>query len=92
MTIPGAVMSSLFYARLQSLSNLGNLIITIGDSITFTFHSLNFSILLFTNKRFARELKKYLGKSFQIFNGTIINSASISNRIGPSSTRENKLF
>ena len=92
MTTPGAILTSFFYPRLQELENLGNLILTIGDCITFTFHSLNFSILLFTNKRFACELKKYFAKSFKMFNVTVVDSVSFSNRVAPSSTRDNKLF
>ncbi len=63
MTSPGAIVTSFLNAFLQSSGDLGNFVIEICDCITFSFHALNFLILLLTNKRFAKEVKNhYLGQ------------------------------
>jgi len=57
MTLPGAVVTSVLNAYLETYGDLGKLLITICDCISFSFHALNFLILLLTNKRFLREAK-----------------------------------
>ena len=57
MTLPGAVVTSVLYAYLEMHGDLGKLLITICDCISFSFHVLNFLILLLTNKRFLKVVK-----------------------------------
>ncbi len=75
MTLPGAIVTSFLNSFLQSSGDLGLLVITICDCITFSFHALNFLILLLTNKRFQRELKTYFK----------IDSTSNTNTMSPKS-------
>lgn len=55
MTLPNAVVS-LMYTYLAN-SELGFLIIRIGDLLSFTFHGFNLFINLYLNKRFRQKCK-----------------------------------
>ena len=54
-TSPGAVISQ-FYSVLIS-SDIGNIIIYVGDCFTFSFHAYTIIIFRVTNKEFSRKLK-----------------------------------
>ena len=73
MTLPGAVVTSFLYAYLFNSGEIGNLVIIVCDCFSFSFHALNFLILLLTNKRFLREVKAYLSR-------TITNDPTTRNR------------
>ena len=59
MTTPVAVVTSFLNSQLQSSGELGDLIINLGDSVSFSYHAYNFLILFFTNKRYSKEVKMY---------------------------------
>ena len=75
LTLPGAIMSGYFYPQL-SKSELGGLLFTLCDDITFSYHSLNFFVLLFTNTKFNSELKELFSTILKII--TLHNSSTIS--------------
>lgn len=50
MTSPGAIVTSFLNSVLQSSGHWGLVIISVCDCITFSFHALNFIILIVTNK------------------------------------------
>lgn len=62
MTSPGAIVTSFLNSVLQSSGHWGLVIISVCDCITFSFHALNFIILIVTNKRFFREVKSFYKK------------------------------
>ena len=65
LTLPGAIISGYYYPEL-SQSDLGVLLLTLCDDITFSYHSLNFFVLLFTNTKFKSELKDLFPVIFKI--------------------------
>ena len=65
LTLPGAIVSGYYYPEL-SQSDLGVLLLVLFDDITFSYHSLNFFVLLFTNTKFNSELKELFPAIFKI--------------------------
>ena len=61
MTLPNALVSSFLYNNIYNLGDLGNFVIIFCDCLAFTFHGLNFLLLLITNKRFKSETAKFWG-------------------------------
>ena len=57
MTLPGAIVSGYFYNELYE-TELGHMILVLVDNITFSYHSLNFFVLLATNTKFRNELNE----------------------------------
>ena len=53
-TLPGAVVSSMYNALIQSYT--GTVLLFLGDTLQFSYHSLNLIILLITNKKFSSKL------------------------------------
>jgi len=78
MTLPGAICS-FYYSELLSIA-YGSLIIFFFDCVTFSYHSLNFLFLFFTNNIYKKEFKKFLNFKFQIipFRSNNSNTAGIS--------------
>ena len=69
-TSPAAVVSSYYNVLIQSY--MGKVFIFIADSLTFTYHALNFVILIITNKQFYR---KIVSKMFnRTFSSTVESS------------------
>ena len=56
-----AVVANYYTELIQTYS--GKLLISIGDCLSFSFHSLSLLILMATNKRFYREMKYLCRKS-----------------------------
>jgi len=59
ITTPVAVVTSFLNSLLQSSGEIGNLIINIADSVSFSFHAFNFFILYLTNKRYSKEVRAF---------------------------------
>ena len=59
MTAPTAIATSFLNSYLQTSGAIGNLIILICNSITFSYHAYNFLIIFWTNKRFSKEVKAF---------------------------------
>ena len=59
LTLPNAIAGGYFIAQLFS-TELGTLILFITDCFAFTFHSFNFVVFLFSNKRFNEEFRNML--------------------------------
>ena len=81
-TLPGAVVTSILNKVLQEWGISGFVIINICDALIFSYHGLNFVIVMLTNKRFLVEVKLYFSEKF----------GSKKSRIGDSSkeTKETK--
>ena len=62
LTCPGAI-GSIYYNSLVR-TKVGQLILFFLDSLTFSYHGLNFIILLLTNKKFEAEFKAIFYKLF----------------------------
>ena len=62
-TLPEAIMQ-VFYSELQGGWSGGQLVIVWADSVAFTYHSLNFGVMLVTNSRFSTEF-------FSMYNSAI---------------------
>ena len=58
MTSASAVCSIFFESWIKSYT--GTIVITLSDSICFSYHGLNFVLLLFTNKKFAMHVIKLI--------------------------------
>lgn len=61
MTLPNAIVS-LMYTFLAN-SDLGFLIIRIGDLLSFSFHGFNLFINLYVNKKFRRKCKCFISRT-----------------------------
>lgn len=68
-SLPDAIVSGYFYPQLIGLRS-GRLAIQFLDCLTFTFPSLNFFTLLYSNRAFARELKVELYRLIHFGNMT----------------------
>lgn len=79
-TLPGAVITSILNKVLQEWGISGYVIINLCDAFIFSYHGLNWLIVMLTNKRFLIEVKLYLSEKF----GTKIV------KIGDTSTKETK--
>ncbi len=66
LTLPGAVVTSILNKVLQERGIVGFVIINICDCLSFSFHALNFLIVMLTNKRFAYEVKAYFKTKFNL--------------------------
>ncbi len=60
------ITGGLLNSFLQQSGAFGTMIIAICDCCAFTYHSLNFVIIMLTNKRFAGEVKKFFHTKFNI--------------------------
>jgi hypothetical protein len=58
MTSPSAVCSIFFESWIKSYT--GTLVISLSDSICFSYHGLNFLLLLLTNKKFTMHVFKLI--------------------------------
>ena len=56
LTLPSAVVTSILNKVLQTSGVVGFVIINLCDCIAFSYHSLNFLIVMLTNKRFMTEV------------------------------------
>lgn len=72
LTSPLAVVANSYTELIKTLS--GKLIISIGDSLSFSFHCLSIIILMITNKRFFREMKALFGIKDNNTNNNINNN------------------
>ncbi len=59
-------MTSILNKVLQEWGINGFVIINICDCLIFSYHGLNFLIVILTNKRFSYEVKIYFEKKFDI--------------------------
>ena len=73
MTFPGAIAAGYFYVPLVQ-TELGYLLMVFCDSITFSYHSLNFFLLFLTNPKFRSELKHLLPIIFRLASRNETNS------------------
>lgn len=58
MTLPTAISSFFFVEWYQT--DIGNFLINLFDDLSFTYHGLNFFILILFNKRFRGYVKKII--------------------------------
>ena len=88
LTFPGAIVSGYFYFEL-SQTKLGYTLLLLCDNITFSYHSLNFFVVVFTNKKFYNEFKYLFPKITIKFNKSN-NSNAINSNNAHYNTRNNK--
>ena len=81
----GAVVNFFIGDLLQTYS--GMLIITLGDTLCFTFHAMNIFSLLAANKKFRQEFFK-LVSSYKISESTTGGASSSEFKEGPSAKRK----
>jgi hypothetical protein len=58
LTLPVSILNAFFLKPLLEI-NYGYVVLFMMDNMAFTYHGLHFTILLVTNKRFAKELKTF---------------------------------
>ena len=56
LTFPGAIISGYFFIDLIQ-TDVGSMLLILFDDITFSYHALNFFMLIYTNRKFYAELK-----------------------------------
>jgi Na+/H+ antiporter NhaC len=60
LTLPGAIIAGYFYNTLI-VSDIGSIFIILSSNIQFIYQAFNFFILYFTNKLFAKEVRRLFG-------------------------------
>jgi hypothetical protein len=84
LTLPDNILNAFFLTPLFE-ENYGYVVLFMMDNIAFTYHALHFAILLVTNKRFAKELKK-------LFKVCVTSNKVVNNDNTDTSTNTRRLF